>query len=148
MPSEIEDAVVDFFRQFCWAHKDNSRRFAEILIGVLQLIGRARLGLVASNLRVLILCFLIGLVGSHGKLLTGFTRRLLLQLLLEPEKVYVYVTYPNGNMPSSPNLSAYLIPEPRHPTYKHGKKHKLLYISAETTCGELLRLLTGMTVDG
>ena len=78
------------------------------------------------------------------KLLTGFTRRLLLQLLLEPEKIYVYVTYPNGNIACSPNLSSCSIPEPRHPIYKHGKKHKLLYISAETTCTELLRLLTGI----
>lgn len=37
--SRIEDAAVAFFRQFCWAHRDNSRRFAEILLGVLQPVG-------------------------------------------------------------------------------------------------------------
>ena len=84
--------------------------------------------------------------GSSAQLLTGFTRRLLLQLLLEPEKIYVYVTYPHGNVPQSCNLSLHTIPEPRHPIYKHGKKHKLLYISAETTCSELLRLLTGKNI--
>ena len=66
--SEIEDAFNDFFYQFCWAHKDNSCWFAELLIGILQLVGRARLGLLLSNLSCpIILCFLIGLVGSHGK---------------------------------------------------------------------------------
>ena len=37
--SRIEDAAVAFFRQFCWAHRENSRRFAEILLGVLQPVG-------------------------------------------------------------------------------------------------------------
>ena len=38
--SEVEDAAVAFFRQFCWAHPDNSRRFAQILLDVLQPIGK------------------------------------------------------------------------------------------------------------
>jgi hypothetical protein len=37
--SRIEDAAVAFFRQFFWAHRDNSRRFAEILLCVLQPVG-------------------------------------------------------------------------------------------------------------
>jgi hypothetical protein len=37
--SRIEDAAVAFFRQFCWAHRENSRRFAEILLSVLQPVG-------------------------------------------------------------------------------------------------------------
>ncbi|KAI9556663.1 hypothetical protein GHT06_016453 [Daphnia sinensis] len=119
--SRIEDAAVAFFRQFCWAHRDNSRRFAEILLGVLQP------------------------VGSSCKLLTGFTRRLLLQLLLESEKIYVYVTSASGQcgLPvSAGSLSSATIAEPRHPAFNHGKKHKLLYVSAEFTCGDFTKLLT------
>lgn len=37
--SHIEDSAVAFFRQYCWAHKDNSRHFAENLVHVLQSIG-------------------------------------------------------------------------------------------------------------
>lgn len=86
------------------------------------------------------------LKGSCCKLLTGFTRRLLLQLLLEPEKIYVHVSSASGQcgLPvSAAALSSSTIAEPRHPAFNHGKKHKLLYISAETTCSELIRLLTG-----
>ena len=77
--------------------------------------------------------------------MTGFTRRLLLQLLLEPEKIYVHVTSASGlsGLPvSAPALSSATIVEPRHPAYNHGKKHKLVYINAETSCHELVRLLT------
>lgn len=38
--SRIEDAAIAFFRQFCWAHRENSRRFAEILLSVLQPVGK------------------------------------------------------------------------------------------------------------
>ena len=57
--------------------------------------------------------------------------------------MYVYVSYPHANVPPNCNLSLHTIAEPRHPVYKHGKKHQLLYISGETSCSELLRLLTG-----
>ena len=88
-------------------------------------------------------------LGSSCKLLTGFTRRLLLQLLLEPEKIYVYVISASGQcgLPVSAGaLSCMTIAEPRHPAYNHGKKHKLLYVSAESSCAELTRLLTGISV--
>ena len=34
--SVVEDAVIAFFRQLYWAHQENSRRFAQILLYVLQ----------------------------------------------------------------------------------------------------------------
>lgn len=74
-------------------------------------------------------------------------RRLLLQLLLEPEKVYVHATLAAGQSISfvsgSPALSSVSIGEPRHPAYRHGKKDRLLYVSSEMTCNDLIRLLTG-----
>lgn len=85
--------------------------------------------------------------GSSCKLLTGFTRRLLLQLLLESEKIYVYVTSASGQcgLPvSAGSLSSATIAEPRHPAFNHGKKHKLLYVSAELPCGDFTKLLTGL----
>ena len=39
--SVVEDAVIAFFRQLCWAHQENSRRFAQILLYVLQPSGFA-----------------------------------------------------------------------------------------------------------
>ena len=77
-------------------------------------------------------------------MLSGFTRRLLLQLLLEPEKVYVYVTQPSGAAtPTWTSVPAALaVPEPRHPVYRHGPKHQLLYVSGESTCADLIQLLT------
>ena len=38
--SQVEDAAVAFFRQFCWAHPNNSRRFAQVLLDALQPIGK------------------------------------------------------------------------------------------------------------
>jgi hypothetical protein len=67
-------------------------------------------------------------------------------LLLEPEKIFVYVTSASGQVGlpvSASSLSSMTIAEPRHPAFNHGKKHKLLYISAETTCSDFIRLLTG-----
>ena len=112
----IEDSTVSFLRQFCWTHADNSKNLANILLGVLQ----------PSS-------------SSARPLMTGFTRRLLLQLLLEPEKLYlhVHVTAP-GVSPSAQHQQIV-----HHPAYGHGKKHQLLYISAETTCAELVRLING-----
>ena len=145
--SRIEDAAVAFFRQFCWAHRDNSRRFAEILLSVLQPVGSYSVLLAQALLSFLNI--ISSVLGSSCKLLTGFTRRLLLQLLLEPEKIYVYVISASGQcgLPVSAGaLSCMTIAEPRHPAYNHGKKHKLLYVSAESSCAELTRLLTGISV--
>jgi baculoviral IAP repeat-containing protein 6 len=112
----IEDSTITFLRQFCWTHADNSKNLANILLGVLQ----------PSN-------------SSARPLMTGFTRRLLLQLLLEPEKLYlhVHITAP-GASPSAQHQQVV-----HHPAFGHGKKHQLLYISAETTFTELVRLING-----
>lgn len=143
--SRIQDAAIAFFRQFCWAHRDNSRLFAEILLSVLQPVGKLNI-YTQIFFQVLISNVLFFYKGTSSKLLTGFTRRLLLQLLLEPEKIYVHVTSASGQcgLPvSAAALSSATIVEPRHPAYKHGKKHKLVYLNAETSCHELVRLLTG-----
>lgn len=50
----------------------------------------------------------------------------------------------NTSLPaSSSSLAPSVIVEPRHPQFGHGKKHKLLYLSSDTTLAELLRQLTG-----
>ena len=110
----IEDSTITFLRQFCWTHADNSKHLANILLGVLQ----------PSS-------------SSSRPLMTGFTRRLILQLLLEPEKLYLHVRV------TAPGAVAAAQQVVHHPAYGHGKKHQLLYISAETTCAELIRLING-----
>ena len=91
-----------------------------------------------------------------------FTRRFLLQLLLEPEKMFVYVIY---TMPhtvcgvsfwsmrfSCQRQFAFFYDNCRATTssfqlrQKNTSKHKLFYVSglsAETTCADFIKLLTG-----
>lgn len=78
----------------------------------------------------------------HG--ISGFTRRLILQLLLEGEKVLVSVTSEapmkviagttNYNMPS-------MSPHPAHP---FGHYHQLLYMPTQATVADILRKVSGM----
>ncbi len=142
--SRIEDSAVSFFRQYCWAHKENSVHFAQNLLHVLQSIGKPLIHLIHLISSLIIQ----SIPGSSSKLLTGFTRRLLLQLLLEPEKVYVYVTTAPGlsgvSFSGGPSVSSVSISEPRHPAFEHGKKYRLLYVSSEMTCTELIRRLSGI----
>ncbi|CAG2059346.1 unnamed protein product, partial [Timema podura] len=75
----------------------------------------------------------------HG--ISGFTRRLVLQLLLESEKLFVFV---KGNFPLHRSGIAVSGGAPYHPRFGVGHQHQLLYLSTQTTCADILKLLTGL----
>jgi baculoviral IAP repeat-containing protein 6 len=74
----------------------------------------------------------------HG--ISGFTRRLVLQLLLENEKLFVFV---KANFPLQRSSLAVTMNAPYQPRYGVGHQHQLLYISTQTTCAEILKHVSG-----
>lgn len=75
----------------------------------------------------------------HG--ISGFTRRLILQLLLEEEKVLVSVVSdtPMSNYASNQTVPS-MFPHPAHPL---GYYHQLLYISTHSTMADILQQVSG-----
>ncbi|XP_011349517.2 baculoviral IAP repeat-containing protein 6 isoform X2 [Ooceraea biroi] len=122
--ASLESAMIKFLSRCCWCHLTNQKLLAKLLT---EVISQQR---VTSNVRCL-----------HG--ISAFTRRLILQLLLEGEKVLVSVTSEapmkvsataaNHNMPSTP-------PHPAHPL---GHYHQLLYLSTQATIADILQQVSG-----
>ncbi|KMQ86964.1 baculoviral iap repeat-containing protein 6-like protein, partial [Lasius niger] len=122
--ASLESAMIKFLSRCCWCHFANQKLLAKLLI---EVISQQR---TTSNVRYL-----------HG--ISGFTRRLILQLLLEGEKVLVSVTSEapmkvsttaaNNSMPSMP-------PHPAHPL---GHYHQLLYMSTQATVADILQQVSG-----
>ena len=75
--------------------------------------------------------------GEHG--ISGVTRRLILQLLLESEKLVVCVrgSGPLNNQ-RTPTIGT---KNPAHPSYGVGHATQLLYVSVHSTLGEILKLI-------
>lgn len=81
----------------------------------------------------------------HG--ISGFTRRLILQLLLEGEKVLVSVTS-EAPMKVSATATNHTMPSmPSHPAYPLGHYHQLLYMSTQATVADILQQVSGMSVQ-
>ncbi|XP_032684948.1 baculoviral IAP repeat-containing protein 6 isoform X6 [Odontomachus brunneus] len=122
--TSLESAIIKFLSRCCWCHQANQKLLAELLT---EVVSQQRM---TSNVRYL-----------HG--ISGFTRRLILQLLLEGEKVLVSVTSEapmkviagttNYNMPS-------MSPHPAHP---FGHYHQLLYMPTQATVADILRKVSG-----
>jgi baculoviral IAP repeat-containing protein 6 len=74
----------------------------------------------------------------HG--ISGFTRRLVLQLLLENEKLFVFV---KANFPLQRSSLAVTMNAPYQPCYGVGHQHQLLYLSTQTTCADILKHVSG-----
>lgn len=67
------------------------------------------------------------------------TRRLILQLLLESEKLVVCVRGPGPlNNQRAPTIGT---KNPAHPSYGIGHATQLLYVSVHSTLGDILRLI-------
>ncbi|XP_046485616.1 baculoviral IAP repeat-containing protein 6 isoform X2 [Neodiprion pinetum] len=122
--SGLESAMIKFLSRCCWCHPVNQKLLAEVLTDVI-LQQRT-----PPSMRYL-----------HG--ISGFTRRLILQLLLEGEKVSVAIssevpmkvamTDAKHNMPSMP-------PHPAHPL---GHYHQLLYLPTRATVADILQQVSG-----
>ncbi|EFN66625.1 Baculoviral IAP repeat-containing protein 6 [Camponotus floridanus] len=77
----------------------------------------------------------------HG--ISGFTRRLILQLLLEGEKVLVSVTS-EAPMKVSTTTANHSMPcMPPHPAHPLGHYHQLLYMSTQATVADILQQVSG-----
>jgi baculoviral IAP repeat-containing protein 6 len=77
----------------------------------------------------------------HG--LPGFTRRLVLQLLLESERVTVAV---RADCPLHQGAPGMMWQAPRHPRHGTGHQNQLLMLRAQSTCGDILKLMTSKCV--
>lgn len=106
--AHLEDVCVTFLARCCLCHSNNQKLLARVLCEVIsqQLNG-----------------------------ISGFMRRLILQLLLENEKVPVCIKTDESVYKTSP------IPQPSmpfHPAYKCTHDRVFLYLSTNTTIGEIL----------
>ncbi|CAK9813280.1 Baculoviral IAP repeat-containing protein 6 [Anthophora quadrimaculata] len=122
--ASLESAMIKFLSRCCWCHLENQRLLAELLTDV---ISQQR---TTSNMRYL-----------HG--ISGFTRRLILQLLLEGEKVLVSVTS-DAPMKVSNTVTNYsMLSMPPHPAHPLGHYHQLLYMSTQSTVADILQQVSG-----
>ncbi|XP_063984704.1 baculoviral IAP repeat-containing protein 6 isoform X2 [Diachasmimorpha longicaudata] len=121
--TRLESAMITFLSRCCWCHPNNQKLLSELLNDVI-LTQR-----VSSNVRYL-----------HG--ISGFTRRLILQLLLEGEKVLVSVTSETPMTVSSGGSNT-LPSMPPHPAHPLGHYHQLLYISTQSTVADILQQVSG-----
>jgi len=79
-----------------------------------------------------------------GSLLSGFLRRLFLQVLLEDERVLVCVSskHPMYKGPSGVGVAGRL----QHPQLGVGHSHRCLSLSVHSTCGDVLAKVSGETM--
>ncbi|CAH0383910.1 unnamed protein product [Bemisia tabaci] len=118
--SKLEDNTVKFFSRCCWGHLRNQEIFAHVLCAVIN----------SQNS-----------VNSSGKLhhgLPGFTRRLILQLLLESEKIFVSV---NITPPLTQSFTATLM-NPIHPSRGICRGHQFLYVSTQSRMVEIINMVS------
>ncbi|XP_046401534.1 baculoviral IAP repeat-containing protein 6 [Ischnura elegans] len=129
--SALESATVKFFARCCWCHPANQQLLSTVLCEVIR-----QQKLVQPSVMFL-----------HG--ISGFTRRLLLQLLLESEKLVVFVKGGEEMREGSEGVSNikgpnYSLPggAPPHPRYGVGRcQRHLFYLSTQTTVADILGLV-------
>ncbi|XP_023289754.1 baculoviral IAP repeat-containing protein 6 isoform X3 [Orussus abietinus] len=122
--TSLENATIKFLARCCWCHPVNQKLLAELLTDV---ISQQR---IPPNVRYL-----------HG--ISGFTRRLILQLLLEGEKVLIAVTSDVPMKPTDNGASQCTPSMPPHPAHPNGHYHKLLYMSTQSTVADILQQISG-----
>ncbi|XP_017761383.1 PREDICTED: baculoviral IAP repeat-containing protein 6 [Eufriesea mexicana] len=120
----LESAMIKFLSRCCWCHLENQKLLAELLTDV---ISQQR---TTSNVRYL-----------HG--ISSFTRRLILQLLLEGEKVLVSVTSDAPMKVSNTTVNYGMLSMPPHPAHPLGHYHQLLYMSTQSTVADILQQVSG-----
>ncbi|XP_043914359.1 baculoviral IAP repeat-containing protein 6 isoform X2 [Protopterus annectens] len=112
----IENATVAFFLQCISCHPSNQRLMAQVL------------------------CELFRSSPQHGNLptsgnISGFIRRLFLQLMLEDEKVTLFLQSPCPLYKGRINATSHVI---QHPMYGAGHKFRTLHLPISTTLAEVL----------
>ncbi|XP_063222017.1 baculoviral IAP repeat-containing protein 6 isoform X2 [Bacillus rossius redtenbacheri] len=116
----LESSTIRFLSRCCSCHPANQQLLSRVLCEVIGQHGSSHQGV----------SFL------HG--VSGFTRRLVLQLLLENEKVMVFVhaNYPLHRGPQAmSSSSAY------HPRYGVGHQRQLILTGTHTTCDDIVKMV-------
>ncbi|XP_064112985.1 baculoviral IAP repeat-containing protein 6-like isoform X2 [Macrobrachium nipponense] len=121
--SSVEDATIHLMRQCCHNHPHNQNLLASTLCHLIQRQNIPPPG---------------GVSYLHS--LSGFTRRLVLQLLLEGERVVVHINSPQGGLASPMGCS--LPPLTQHPKFGAGHKTRLLNLPTTTTIMEIIKMVT------
>ncbi|XP_060789213.1 baculoviral IAP repeat-containing protein 6 isoform X4 [Neoarius graeffei] len=112
----IENATVAFFLQCISCHPSNQRLMAQVLCELFQSAPQR------------------GNVPVSGNI-SGFIRRLFLQLMLEDEKVTVFLQSPCPLYKGRINATSHVI---QHPMYGAGHKFRKLHLPISTTLAEVL----------
>ncbi|XP_062862910.1 baculoviral IAP repeat-containing protein 6 isoform X2 [Trichomycterus rosablanca] len=112
----IENATVAFFLQCISCHPSNQRLMAQVLCELFQSAPQR------------------GNVPVSGNI-SGFVRRLFLQLMLEDEKVTVFLQSPCPLYKGRINATSHVI---QHPMYGAGHKFRNLHLPISTTLAEVL----------
>ncbi|XP_078714316.1 dual E2 ubiquitin-conjugating enzyme/E3 ubiquitin-protein ligase BIRC6 isoform X2 [Lampetra fluviatilis] len=114
--SSIENAAVAFFTQCICGHPSNQKLMAQVLCELFHVTP------LRNNLPV---------SGS----ISGFMRRLFLQLMLEDEKVLVFLHSPCPLYKGRVNAISHMI---QHPMYGAGHKFRTLQLPVSTTLASVL----------
>ncbi|XP_078260781.1 dual E2 ubiquitin-conjugating enzyme/E3 ubiquitin-protein ligase BIRC6 isoform X6 [Rhinoraja longicauda] len=112
----IENSTVAFFLQCISCHPYNQRLMAQVLCELFQSTPQR------SN------------IPTSGNI-SGFIRRLFLQLMLEDEKVTVFLHSPCPLYKGRINATSHVI---QHPMYGAGHKYRTLHLPISTTLAEVL----------
>nr|XP_033791570.1 baculoviral IAP repeat-containing protein 6 isoform X2 [Geotrypetes seraphini] len=112
----VENATVAFFLQCISCHPNNQRLMAQVLCELFQ----------SSPQR--------GNLPASGNI-SGFIRRLFLQLMLEDEKVIMFLQSPCPLYKGRINATSHVI---QHPMYGAGHKFRTLHLPISTTLVEVL----------
>lgn len=120
--SRLESEAINFFKHVIACHHDNQLRFATVLCDVMKTVS----------------------VLSQGQVLSGFMRRLLLQVLLEDERILVGVQshkkmcHDGGGGGGGSGLTV-----ARHPRCGAGHKYRAVLVSLNSTCSDVISKVTG-----
>ncbi|XP_061767077.1 baculoviral IAP repeat-containing protein 6 isoform X1 [Nerophis ophidion] len=112
----LENSTVAFFLQCISCHPKNQRLMAQVLCELFQSAPQR------------------GNVPISGNI-SGFIRRLFLQLMLEDEKVTVFLQSPCPLYKGRINATSHMI---QHPMYGAGHKYRTLHLPISTTLAEVL----------
>ncbi|XP_023819026.1 baculoviral IAP repeat-containing protein 6 isoform X2 [Oryzias latipes] len=112
----LENATVAFFLQCISCHPNNQRLMAQVLCELFQSAPQR------------------GNVPVSGNI-SGFIRRLFLQLMLEDEKVTVFLQSPCPLYKGRINATSHMI---QHPMYGAGHKYRTLHQPISTSLAEVL----------
>ncbi|XP_018120697.1 baculoviral IAP repeat-containing protein 6 isoform X4 [Xenopus laevis] len=112
----VENATVAFFLQCISGHPNNQRLMAQVLCELFQ--SSPQRGSLPASANI-----------------SGFIRRLFLQLMLEDEKVTMFLQSPCPLYKGRINATSHII---QHPMYGAGHKFRTLHLPISTTLAELL----------